>query len=220
MPIHAAKARRSEQLIHIPVSCHRWRLVIAADRNRRILETFRKRDPATGHVAAANYGASRANRKGKRDDRQIAAHRSLLAGNNFARHDIDIDGNSFGAANSPHVSPALLASIGIFCVATNAALSLRKGFIAASIELQTLETYASSDGARYFTTTVPFWPMSRQQTFPSVTTSRGLEENFASSWKSLRVPTNEILNEVCRKATIKHNSLSVSSRQRRYERAS
>jgi len=76
--------------------------VVASDRNRRILGTFRERDPATGHVAAANYGATRANRKGKRDDRQIPAHRSLLARNNFARN--DIDWNSFGPAKSPHMS--------------------------------------------------------------------------------------------------------------------
>jgi hypothetical protein len=77
--------------------------VVASDRNRRILGPSRKRDPATGHVAAANYGATRANRKGKRDDRQIAAHRSPLARNNFARNDIDIDWNSFGAARSPRI---------------------------------------------------------------------------------------------------------------------
>jgi len=61
-----------------------------------------QRDPATGHVAAANYGATRANRKGKRDDRQIPAHRSLLARNDSARN--DIDWNSFGPAKSPHMS--------------------------------------------------------------------------------------------------------------------
>jgi hypothetical protein len=119
------------------------------------------------------------------------------------------------------MSPALLAQSGIFCVATNAALQLKKCFLAASIELQARETYASSDATRYFTIQIPLSANeSRPANIPSVTTLRALEGKLC---KQLRVADVErsalvqmkFFNEVRRKATVKHISLSVSSRQRR-----